>query len=230
MSANDLLVEQQSEDQDYGLLMYDIPEDHQTLYSKIHRRLRGQAICLNYSVYLFMWGRKSALEGVIAECKAEVPDQRARVLIAKFDNSSREDLRRDAKQAMVRELVQIRDRLLKTIEQNISDNKDHIREAYAHDIQKRLEEAEALAMLFGLTHDIRHAMEAVHALFAGQLEKVLDERSQRRTARRAATEQRRAVRQKQKEYERAQKVAIREARKASRRSGNATQTAEPSPE
>lgn len=196
----ELLVPQQSQidDQEYGILMYDIPEDHQTLYFKIQSRIRRRAIRLNLSVWLFKWGMKEELEQLIEEAKQEVPNQTAVVFMAKFDNSSHEDLRVQARACLLRDLKQLGERLLKKITEakekaeEKGERFDHLRTAYLKEMKKRLEEAEALAMLFCLTHDTKHAFESTQKIFASEFAKVLAEEDGRRASRKASRTIRRA--------------------------------------
>jgi hypothetical protein len=162
----------------YGVLIYDVPQDNPQLYHKVYRKIRRKAIRLNLSVYLILWGMKEELEGVIEEAQQET-GQLATVCVLPFDNRSVEDIRIAAKQSLANEIKGIGDRLLTTIvktkEKMESEGKKftHIREAYAKQIQQRLEEAEALGVLFGLTHDIEHAIESTQKIFAGELEKIM---------------------------------------------------------
>jgi len=198
----DLLVPQQSQidDQEYGILMYDIPEGNQTLYFKIQAHIRRRAIRLNLSVWLFKWGMKEELERLIEEVKNDKKcvGQTALVFIAKFDNSSHEDLQIQARACLLRDLKMIGEKIIKKVAEakekaeELGASFDHIRSAYVKEMKKRLEEAEALAMLFCLTHDIKHAFESTQKILASELSKVMGEEEARLASRKASTSIRRA--------------------------------------
>ena len=122
--------------------------------------------------------------------------KKANVWIFPFDNHGVDDIRRMAKQGLVIAITGVQERLIKTIERNKEEAEEkgikftHIREAYARQIQHRLEEAEALAMLFGLTHDIKHAMEVSQKMFAIQLEKILEGKAVKKASKKASRKKR----------------------------------------
>ena len=180
--AADLQVGPQTTAKEFGILLYDIPEDNLALWRRIQGRVRRKAIRLNLSVYLFLWSMKDDLEKIVEEAKAEVPNQTAVVFVAKFDNGSKDELNIKAKECLIRDIREIGERLLESVvkEQEKAREKGmefkHIKGQYLHEVKKRLEEAQALAMLFGLTHDIEHAMESTQRIFAGELTKLLAEK------------------------------------------------------
>lgn len=183
-------VDQQSEHSEYGILIYDIPEQHQKLYYRIQSKIRAKAIRLNWSVYLCLWGMRDDLAKIIDEAQEET-GQYATVFFAKFDNSEETAIRRAAKESLIVEVNRVAKRLLDTVAKTRAkmekENKEfkHIREAYASRIKKRLEEADALAMLFGLTHDIKHALETAQKIFAIEMTKILAGKEEQRATKKA---------------------------------------------
>jgi hypothetical protein len=197
--AADLLVPQQSPDQSFGVCIYDIPSDHQKLYLKILGRVRKRAIRLNLSVYLFLWSMKDEIERIVEEAKIECPGQVATIFVAKFDNGEKELLRNQARQCLIRDIQSVGERLLKSVseaqEKANEEGKDfkHLREAYVNQMKNRLEEAHGLAVLFGLTHDIKYAMETSQRIFAGEMSKIMSERQIVRAAKKAVKSTAKAV-------------------------------------
>jgi CRISPR-associated endonuclease Cas2 len=173
--APDLQVAQQDDQFEYGILIYDVPTANQSLYHRLQTRIRRRAIRLNLSVYLFIWSYKESLEKIVEEAKKEVPGQSAVVFVAKFDNESREELRRQAKESLIRDVRGLGTRVLKAVEKAQKKAAEEskiftrLESTYTDNIKKRLEEAKALAMLFGLTHDVEHAFEATQKILASEM-------------------------------------------------------------
>ena len=211
-------VSQQSGSGSYGILIYDIPQENMTLYNKIQSKIRRKAIRLNLSVYLCLWGMRGELERIIEEAQEET-GQYASVFFAKFDNSEEEAIRRAAKESLIVEMKRIAKRLV----ENIKKTRDkleaqgkefkHISEGYAYKIKQRLEEAEALAMLFGLTRDTKYAMESVQKSFAAEMEKILAEKKEKKAAKKAAREAKKAKEKRKRKEERERKKAEKAAAK-----------------
>lgn len=197
MSA-DLQVGPQSFADEFGILIYDIPEDNLALWRRIQSRIRRCAIRLNLSVYLFRWSMKEELEKIIEAAKAEVPNQTAVVFAAKFDNSSKDSLNQKAKECLIRDIHDIGVRLLDTVvrEQEKAQKQGKVfkfvREPYLNEVRRRLEEAKSLAFLFGLTHEVSHAIEATQKLFAAEMTKLLSDRQARRAEKKAVRAKRKA--------------------------------------
>ena len=168
---------------EYGVLIYDVPQDCPELYDKIYSKIRGRAIRINYSVYLLLWGMRNDLEKLIDEAQQEA-GQYAVVNFVKFDASEEVSIRRMAKESMCIEIKRIAKRLLDAVkrakekEESETSGTVHISEGYAWKIENRLKEAKALALLFGLTRDIQHVFEATQKLFAAEMEKILAEREE----------------------------------------------------
>ena len=191
--TQDLLVPQQPVDQEYGVLIYDVPTQHNALYQKLLRKVQSRAIRLNMSVYLFLWGMKGELEALVEEAKAECPGQTAVISVFKFDNSSGEDLRTAARDSLIREVSDIAKRLRETVQRNVAEAEEkgeewkHISEHYARKIERRLQEANGLAVIFGLTREVSHAMETAKQLFSCEMTKIMSERQLRKAQRKATT-------------------------------------------
>jgi hypothetical protein len=196
-------VPQQSGSVSYGILIYDIPKENMKLYNKIQSKIRRKAIRLNLSVYLCLWGMRGELERIIEEAQEET-GQYASVFFAKFDNSEEEAIRRAAKESLIVEMKRIAKRLVehirKTRDKMEAQGKEfkHISEGYAWKIKQRLEEAESLAMLFGLTRDTKYAMESVQKSFAAEMEKLLAEKEEKKAAKKAAREVKKAAKKEKK--------------------------------
>lgn len=198
MSA-DLQVGPQAVEGPFGILIYDIPSDNQSLYLRILARIRKRAIRLNLSVYLFLWSMKDELEKIVEEAKIECPGQNAVVFVAKFDNAEKDALCAQAKACLIRDIQGVGERLLKSVteaqDKANEEGKDfkHLREAYVKQMKQRLEEAHGLAVLFGLTHEIKYAMETSQRVFAGEMSKILAEKQIIRAARKAVKSTKKAV-------------------------------------
>jgi len=201
MSADLQVGPQGTNDQLFGILIYDVPSTSQTLYSKILSRIRRRAIRLNLSVYLFLWSMKDELEKIVEEAKIECPGQNAVVFIAKFDNAEKETLREQAKICLTRDIQGVGTRLLASVSEAQADANargvdfKHLREAYVKLMKTRLEEAHGLSVLFGLTHEIKYAMEASQKIFAGEMSKILSEKQINRAAKKAVKSTKKAVQQ-----------------------------------
>lgn len=211
---------------EYGILIYDIPQENMKLYDRIQSKIRRKAIRLNLSVYLCLWGMRDELEKIIDDAQEET-GQYASVFFAKFDNSEESAIRRAAKESLIVEMKRIAKRLVenvrKTREKLEAEGREfkHISEGYARKIQHRLEEAEALAMLFGLTRDTKYAMEAVQKSFAAEMDKILAEKQAKKAEKKAVREAKKAEekrkRQEERERIRAEKAAAKAAEKEERK-------------
>ena len=183
-------ISQQGDGIQYGLMIYDVPQENTKLNHKVYSKIRKRAIRLNLSAYLFLWGMKDELELLVSEAQAET-GQFATVCVLPFDNNSLEEIRLAARQSLINELQRMGERLIATIAKNRKKAEEdgvefkHIRSGYAYQVKQRLEEAEGLAFLFGLTHDIKYALEAVQKTFASQLEKIMGERQEQRAVKKA---------------------------------------------
>lgn len=186
-------VSQQTQGTEYGILIYDIPKENTQLYNKIQTKIRKRAVRLNLSVYLCLWGMREEIEKIIEEAQAET-GQYATVFFAKFDNAEEAHIRRAAKESLIVEMKRISKRLVDSVrkarEKAEAEGKvfKHISEGYAWKITQRLEEAQALAMLFGLTRDIKYAVESVQKSFAAEMEKLLASKAEKKAAKAAARE------------------------------------------
>lgn len=184
-------VPQQTPGTSYGILIYDIPKENEKLYYKVQTKIRRKAIRLNLSVYLLLWGMRGEVEKIIDEAQAET-GQYASVFFAMFDNSEEEHILRAAKESLLAEMKRIAKRLVanvkKSREKAEKEGREykHISEGYAYKIKHKLEEAEALAMLFGLTRDVKYAMESVQKSFAAEMEKILAERKEKKRSKKKA--------------------------------------------
>jgi hypothetical protein len=198
MSA-DLQVGPQAVEGPFGICIYDIPSDHQSLYLRILSRVRTRAIRLNLSVYLFLWSMKDEIEKIVEEAKIECPGQTATIFVAKFDNNEKELLINQARQCLVRDIEGVGKRLLEQVSEAQAKANDegkdfkHLREPYVKLMKQRLEEAHGLAVLFGLTHDIKYAMETSQRVFAGEMSKILAEKQIIRAAKKAVKSTAKAV-------------------------------------
>jgi hypothetical protein len=203
-------VKQQPKGTQYGILIYDIPKENEALYYRIQTKIRQKAIRLNLSVYLLLWGMRGEIEKIIDEAQQET-GQYASVFFAKFDNSEEEHILRAAKESLLAEMKRIAKRLVDNVkkarEKAEKEGKEfkHISEGYAYKIKHKLEEAEALAMLFGLTRDVKYAMESVQKSFAAELEKILAEKAQKKAAKKAEREAKKEAEKAAKKAERKRK-------------------------
>ena len=185
-----LEVQEQGDGIEYGILIYDIPEENNNLYQLIWKQIRKKAIRLNLSVYLFKWGQKSDLESVVEKAQQDTGEY-ASVFVSKFDNCSLKDVQKAAKTSLIREVTDIKKRLLEAIERAKDKAKeeglmfDHIRMGYAKQVEERINEAQQLSFLFGLNNDTKYAIESVRSLFAIEKEKIEEARAERKIIRRA---------------------------------------------
>jgi len=144
---------------EFGILIYDIPQNNSRLYYQLRSKISRRAIRMNLSVWLFPWGQKADLDGVIAEAK-KATGQSATVAILKFDNSDQAEIERIARESLLRETHDLGKRLMERVA--VAEEKcKEVSDRYVKEVERRLQAAEGLVVLFGLTHDISVAIEAV---------------------------------------------------------------------
>jgi len=137
---------------EYGILIYDVPEANVSLYRRLYKSISKQAIRMNLSVYLLPWGMKQALEGLVAEAE-QATGQMATVRILKFDTSTKEEIETIAKQCLQKEISDLLKRLNKKIVAAREESKE-IGGGYFNSMIERLKDIEALAVIFGFEGDI----------------------------------------------------------------------------
>jgi len=157
--------------EEYGVLVYDVPQNNLKIYTRIQSRIRRHALRINLSVYLFKWGLKEKLEEIVEEARRET-GQYAAVAIMKFDSSSEEELRRVAREALHHEIRDISRRLREKILAAEEEGERFIPDYTVSRTKKRLEEANGLAIMFNLSEDVKLALEAVEALFVAECDKI----------------------------------------------------------
>jgi hypothetical protein len=170
MSVPNVVTNSAAEGVEYGILIYDIAEKDSDLYSRVYTRISRRAIRLNMSVYLCIWGMRDQINMIIEEAQQET-GKTADIFFAKFD---------------IRDVQQVKKRLLENVasakEKAAKEGKEfkHIRVAYARKVEKKLAEAKGLAIMFGFSSDIDHELHAAAKLLSIELEKILEERRDRR--------------------------------------------------
>jgi len=184
--ADGLEVEEQGNGITYGILVYDVPNGHQSLYNKLYRAIRRLAIRVNLSVYLFQWGLKEKLEQIVAEAEYETGN-RAAVFVLPFDNRSVDKVRRLAASALKQQVDELVKRLYKKEAEKKEDGGVSLR--YVRDGKERLKEINGLAVLYGLTKDIEVALTAALRLFEEREEQVKEQlRASRESAKQVEME------------------------------------------
>jgi len=161
--------------QEYGVVIYDVPTKNMRLWYRLRNRIGAQAIQMNLSAYLIPWGQRSAIQEIVKVAREET-GQYAAVTIIKFDNSEENELHRVAQESLCRELELIGKRLQRTVEKARENCKD-ISDRYIRTVEKKLELAEGLAVMFGLTGEIEIAMKSAKQLFLAEVDAMRAERS-----------------------------------------------------
>jgi len=161
--------------QEYGVVIYDVPTTNMKMWYRLRNRIGAQGIRMNLSAYLVPWGRRAAIQQIVEQARIET-GQYAAVSIIKFDNSEENELAKVAEQSMVRELEDIGKRLKKTVEKARENCKD-ISDRYIRTVEKKLELAEGLAVVFGLTGDFKIAMDSAKQIFLAEVDALRAERS-----------------------------------------------------
>jgi hypothetical protein len=185
MSVPNVVTNSAAEGVEYGILIYDIAEKDSDLYSRVYTRISRRAIRLNMSVYLCIWGMRDQINMIIEEAQQET-GKTADIFFAKFDNSEEKNIVAAAKRSLIRDVQQVKKRLLENVasakEKAAKEGKEfkHIRVAYARKVEKKLAEAKGLAIMFGFSSDIDHELHAAAKLLSIELEKILEERRDRR--------------------------------------------------
>lgn len=159
----------QNQTKEYGVLVYDVPSDHMRLYHRLHRKISRQAIRVNLSVYLFPWGLREGLERIVAEAHEGIYG-RANVKYLKFDASQEAELLALAKESLRREVIEIGQRLRAFLEEARNSNIDTSGREYR--TSKKLDDAEALAVLFGISQDIEDALKSARAVLQAKKEMI----------------------------------------------------------
>lgn len=152
----------------YGILIYDVPMENQKLYHHLRTRISKRAIRMNLSVYLLKWGMKEQIQTLIDEA-FEKTGQHGTVCMMPFDMACREDIERIAKESLIREIQDIGVRLQKHVAKKLEEDEE-VPDRYYTQAKNRLENAQGLAMLFGLTGDVEYVMSAAKELFNMELE------------------------------------------------------------
>lgn len=145
--------------EEYGILIYDVPCENKDLYYRLRTRIGKSAIRMNLSVYLFQWGRKEEMEAIVKQAREETGEY-AKVCVLKFDDREEVEIQRIARESLAKTIRDIGARLHERIEK-ARDNIMDLPDVYLVNVRKRLEEAQGLAVLFGLTQDVEYALEAV---------------------------------------------------------------------
>lgn len=147
----------------YGMVVYDIPQGCQSLYQRIWTRIRKYAIRINLSVYLIPWGYRQACQSLIEEAM-QATGKKATFSILKYDAESVAEIEGIAREQLNREIIDTMRRLNLKAEQCLESGKD-IPERYFETVKDRLDTAKALSAIFGLTQDIQHALDAAVIIY-----------------------------------------------------------------
>lgn len=83
----------------YGLLTYDIPITERSIYSKLRKAIRRQAIPLNFSAYLIPWGARDSIIQILQMVQSNKPNVIASNVI-KFDDSEQDNLDKAAEKGL----------------------------------------------------------------------------------------------------------------------------------
>lgn len=153
---------------EYGIVIYDIPTRSKRLYYRVHSRIRRRALQMNLSVYLFSWGQRDQLDDLIKEAEADT-GQKATFNILKFDTASEEKIREIAVQCLVREIGETARRIKARVNKAREKYAD-IPDRSVRNFERRLEIAEGLALVFGLTTEIQDAMAAGKQIFQAEMD------------------------------------------------------------
>ena len=160
MNQNIPTVSLKIQTQEFGCLIYDIPVTAQKVYDKVKKILRRTAIPLNLSVYLIPWALRDQIDTLLKDHITYQCD----IKFIKYDNSSADDLTKQVEVSM--------QKLISGIYKRITDKVEDVRKKselqkydFKYDINKRIEDIETLTAIFGLTQDIKDALEAVKNLY-----------------------------------------------------------------
>lgn len=173
-----------------GVLVYDVPDAAKLLYSRIRRLICWKhAVMVNRSVYLIDWGAKPEIERIIEEQRKDT-NQTADISILPFDESAHQVLQDMAHRALTRMLVEMRSNLrgrLLSAKERIEASEAECRKKGADGLQdpekaikskqrrivldakKKLELAKGLSLVFGMTDELSHAMDAANQVVGTEL-------------------------------------------------------------
>lgn len=153
---------------EYGMVVYDIPQGNQNLYQRIWRRIRRNAIRINLSVYLIPWGYRAIMQDIIEDAM-EATGQKATFSILKYDKESQDEVEALAREQLNREVVDTMKRLQVKAQEYLEQGKE-LPKRYLNTVNERLESAKALSVIFGLTQDLNVSMKAALDVFNAQMD------------------------------------------------------------
>jgi len=161
-------VSMKIQSQEFGCLIYDIPVSAQKVYDKVKKILRRTAIPLNLSVYLIPWALRDQIDKLLKEHITHQCD----IKFIKYDNSSIDDLTKQVEVSFHKLISGIYKRIQDKIE-DVRKKSDLQKYDFKYDINKRIEDIETLTAIFGLTQDIKDALEAVKNLYKVEVDGIV---------------------------------------------------------
>lgn len=148
---------QQPQNNEYGILLYDIPMVNQRLYQRLNQKIRRYALRINWSVYLLPWGFKETIEKLCEDEKnatGEIGD----IYILKFENKSEDEVKELAKESLKRELSLLKKRIEKRINEHYEGKT--IKEYYFTRIKKEFDYLVRHTLLFYIREATEDAIKA----------------------------------------------------------------------
>lgn len=155
-------------EEEYGVLIYDVPTENKRLYHRILNRIRRRAIRLNLSVYLITWGMREEMQGIMDDAMAET-GQRATVNIVKFDSATNDEVERMAKEGLRRDIRNALERLTAKIAE-VREEAGEVSTEYFNKTRDYLQDAEALAGMFGFEQDLSGIIEVARTVWEREWE------------------------------------------------------------
>lgn len=168
---------------EYGMVVYDIPQGNQNLYQRIWHRIRRNAIRINLSVYLIPWGYRAVMQDIIEDAM-EATGQKATFSILKYDKESQDEVEALAREQLNREVIDTMKRLQVKAQEYLEQGKE-LPKRYLNTVNERLESAKALSVIFGLTQDVNLSMKAALDVFNAQMD-ILNAKEEERKEREIA--------------------------------------------
>jgi len=144
---------------DYGVLVYDISSKRQDARNRLVSKIRGIALRINLSVYLVPWAMKPRLDVLIDEANISGA---GKVEMIKFDNASKADIDRIARESLYKYAQGIAIRMTKRIKKVEDDANKLAHVKYI--AREAVAEAEALAIAFNLTGHVPQMLESLKKL------------------------------------------------------------------
>ena len=160
----------------YGILNYDLPTEKRSSNRRILKQLRRVSVMESWSCYLIPWGYANAVIKIMDDEKAKLDPKfhsRFRFSVRPYDASADADIKQSVKDAMNRNIANVKENLLKSIhkfEEDIVDDPSVTKRAMKR-AQEYCDDAKAAAMAFALTDDMLTALVAFEQLIQGTKER-----------------------------------------------------------